>query len=193
MRHCANEDCGAELVRREREQTSAWEKRRFCSQGCARLVHLARTIRAVTPPKPCEMCGELFERRANEMPGRFAERLYCGYSCSSAAKAKNGGRVRRCRGCGAVPTRWARKWRQRYCSQQCRPEQRAYVVSELDFLLGTDEPWSLAKRLGYPTTDALARMLYRENRPDLAVHFERGIEPSLGMGSIPSYAVPAAA
>ena len=70
-----------------------------------------------------------------------------------------------------------------YCSRQCNGtaqpernrerakrmlEERAHVVSEVDFLIGTDAPISLANRLGYEVTEQLANACRAEGRDDLA-------------------------
>lgn len=68
----------------------------------------------------------------------------------------------------------------RSSSRKWTPEEVEYVIGEIEFLKGTDTPESLARRLGCPTASAMARMLQRNGRPDLAVHFERQWEPSMG-------------
>ena len=58
------------------------------------------------------------------------------------------------------------------------------VVEEVEFLLGTDSPESIAHRLGYSTGDNLARVLYRAERPELALHFNGLKErPSMSAGA----------
>lgn len=70
-----------------------------------------------------------------------------------------------------------------YCSRQCNGsaqparnkeraqrmlEERAYAVEEVAFLIGTDSPSSLARRLGYEVTEQLANACRAEGRDDLA-------------------------
>jgi len=185
VRRC--EHCDQGLVRRDDEGSWDFNRRKYCNRVCSSAKR--RLMDGVT--KPCEICGEEFSRRRGENTTRFRARQFCGRGCTNTFhKLRTGKHAMRCFGCAGILPHHSRRV---YCRDQCKRTRIQYVISELDFLIGTDEPWSLAQRLGYPTTDALARMLYREGRPDLAVHFERGIEPSLGMGSIPSYAVPAAA
>lgn len=52
-------------------------------------------------------------------------------------------------------------------------EHRKYVVGELDRLVGTDWPESLAARLGYENFHSLQAALKRWGRPDLAARFNR--------------------
>lgn len=51
--------------------------------------------------------------------------------------------------------------------------RRAYVVAELEQLLGTDSEASIARRLGYRDSSSLSRALQRWGRSDLARRFAR--------------------
>lgn len=53
-----------------------------------------------------------------------------------------------------------------------RQRRRDQVLEELDLLLGTDAPASIARRLGYSSPKNLARVLHRWGRPDLAQRFD---------------------
>lgn len=50
-------------------------------------------------------------------------------------------------------------------------EQREHLAHEVEWLLGTDSPTRIARRLGYRSTEALAKRLSRDGRRDLATHF----------------------
>jgi hypothetical protein len=51
--------------------------------------------------------------------------------------------------------------------------RRDYMLSEVEWLIGTDMPESIARRLGYLSVESMARFLQREGRHDLARHFWR--------------------
>jgi hypothetical protein len=60
----------------------------------------------------------------------------------------------------------------RYCDPECRHAETYKLIDEIEFILGTDHPANIARRLGYkPTT--LSQRLLRAGRPDLANHFWR--------------------
>lgn len=48
----------------------------------------------------------------------------------------------------------------------------ADLIEDVEWLLGTDAPESIAARVGYNRPRTLARRLFRNGRPDLARHFE---------------------
>ena len=52
-------------------------------------------------------------------------------------------------------------------------EKRAALIEDVEFLLGKDEPWSIARRVGYSDVDALADRLRRCGRHDLARLMQR--------------------
>lgn len=52
-------------------------------------------------------------------------------------------------------------------------DRREYVLSEVEFLAGTDWPDTLAQRLDYADAASLNCALARWQRPDLARKFER--------------------
>ncbi|WP_205741067.1 hypothetical protein [Haloactinopolyspora alba] len=49
----------------------------------------------------------------------------------------------------------------------------AYVVGEVDHLIGTDEPDNIARRLGYGHLDSLTSVLTRQHRHDLVERLTR--------------------
>jgi hypothetical protein len=57
------------------------------------------------------------------------------------------------------------------CRVLQRVADREHVVGEVEWLLGTDRPARIARRLGYRSCEALAKRLQRSGRPDLASHF----------------------
>lgn len=84
-----------------------------------------------------------------------------------------------CRTCGNIPPKtpditWTQWERLRYCDEQCDPRpprwRRDELLAELQLLLGTDEPASIARRLGIRPR-SLVRRLDRYGRHDLARHF----------------------
>jgi hypothetical protein len=83
----------------------------------------------------------------------------------------------RCKACGKIPPKvldqtWQQWEAMRYCGTECRRYEVNQLIAELDFIIGTDHPENIARRLGYkPTT--LSRRLIRSGRADLARHFER--------------------
>ena len=52
-----------------------------------------------------------------------------------------------------------------------KPKVRDLYAYEVEHLIGTDSPESIARRLGVKPA-SLARLLYRERRGDLARHFD---------------------
>ena len=52
-----------------------------------------------------------------------------------------------------------------------KPKVRDLYAYEVEHLIGTDSPESIARRLGVKPA-SLARLLYREQRGDLARHFD---------------------
>lgn len=57
------------------------------------------------------------------------------------------------------------------CRALARVAEREHLTGEVEWLLGTDSPARIARRLGYRSTEALAKRLQREGRRDLAAHF----------------------
>ena len=100
-------------------------------------------------------CENPLIKRHNESAARFEARIYCGRSCASKGKAHEG-------------------------RQKARASRREYLISEVEFLVGTDAPDSLARRLGYAHADSLARALQNWGRDDLAEKLSWGREAPLG-------------
>ena len=88
-------------------------------------------------------CENPLVKRHNESAARFEARIYCGRSCASKGKAQEG-------------------------RERVRAERRKYLIGEVEFLVGTDTPDSLARRLGYANLDNLADALIKWGRRDLA-------------------------
>lgn len=84
----------------------------------------------------------------------------------------------RCRACGKVPPKvleqtWEDWEAMEYCDQACRRQarwSRSELVTEVEFLVGTDTPANIAQRLGYKP-GSLARRLHRMGRLDIATRF----------------------
>lgn len=97
--------------------------------------------------KDCELCGEKYSR-----------------TMSASGKLQPG------------PT-----WRKRrFCSLQCSGKNKRrrtdVVVEELEHIIGTDNPESIAKRLGYEEPQSLMKALRRAGRHDLSQRFGREFE-----------------
>lgn len=90
------------------------------------------------PGKTCEHCGNQYARTPDESQQHWRTRRYCGRSCAGkAARAKQ---------------------------VQAARNQR---IEDVEWIIGTDSPESVARRLGYANADNLSRLLYRWGRPDL--------------------------
>ena len=101
----------------------------------------------ISETKDCEFCGEAYSR-----------------TMSASGKLQPG------------PT-----WRKRrYCSPQCAGKGRQKpvleAVSELEWIIDTDNPESIAKRLGYASPQDLMRFLRRAGRQDLSSRLARQVE-----------------
>ncbi|PSL04157.1 hypothetical protein CLV30_106162 [Haloactinopolyspora alba] len=175
-KQCAG--CGEATWRREGELPGQFRRRKYCTRDCY------STTRAVAPArKSCEQCGETMEqdRAGRESVSQFRRRQFCSLRCyhdhRGGEKAALAEVRRMCFGCGGhLEPRYgegaeafaARK----YCEAACMAKRRAYVVEELDFLVGTDTPDSLARRLGYSRSH-LMELLDEVERPDLAQAFRQ--------------------
>jgi len=97
--------------------------------------------------KDCELCGGQYSR-----------------TMSASGKLQPG------------PT-WTKR---RFCSTQCagKDKQRRTheVVEDLEHIIGTDNPESIAKRLGYGDPQSLMKALRRAGRHDLSQRFGREFE-----------------
>ena len=93
--------------------------------------------------RTCEHCGDWLIRRDNECPAKFRIRKHCNRACANAATA-------------AI----------RQTNREVLAEETEHLLS---FGLSHEE---VAARLG-TNIGALARQLYRAERPDLAAPFER--------------------
>ena len=96
-------------------------------------------------PKQCKSCGNTLARRDRESPGKYQRRAYCNETCS---------------------TQHLRRKEFRTIGPRA-----AYVIEELEFLGGTDDPDRLATRLGYKNGRTLAEALRKFGRYDLAALF----------------------
>jgi hypothetical protein len=68
--------------------------------------------------------------------------------------------------------------RRRFCSASCsdlnrESSKRRRVVEDVEFLIGTDYPLSIAKRVGYAKVRSLVRILEAADRVDLAERLSR--------------------
>ena len=105
--------------------------------------------------KTCELCGAVFARRDNEWPAKWSRRRYCSQACSARAHLPAAHKASAILGHKYVETR------------------RADLVEDVEFLIQYGAtPDEVATRLGR-TVGAIARGLYRSERPDLARPFER--------------------
>ena len=71
-----------------------------------------------------------------------------------------------------------------FCEWNCRKARREYVIGELKFLVGTDRPHNLARRLGYEPK-SLARSLARWGEPELANLIEHDVVPGSSARNVP--------
>jgi len=97
--------------------------------------------------KDCELCGEKYSR-----------------TMSASGKLQ------------PSPT-----WRKRrFCSKQCvgkhKQRRTREIVEDLEWIIGTDSPESIAKRLGYGEPQSLMKALRRAGRHDLSQRFGREFE-----------------
>ena len=98
--------------------------------------------------------------------------------------------TKNCEQCGEVTTRRRSAsgqiepgptWRKRrFCSPRCagKDKQQPFLetISELEHIIGTDNPESIAKRLGYAEPKSLLKALRRAGRYDLSQRFGREFE-----------------
>lgn len=75
--------------------------------------------------------------------------------------------------CSRACTGKARSAQMKQVQNEIHGKRRAYIVEELDFLIGTDSPERLARRLGYNTVEGLTKACQREKREDLASKLKR--------------------
>ncbi len=78
--------CGAAMHRRDNEDASSWRRRQTCSKDC-RYVFISRRVSEVQPayvppPKTCEVCGRLFEKRRQESHVTFDGKKACSRKCA---------------------------------------------------------------------------------------------------------------
>lgn len=87
-----------------------------------------------------------------------------------------------CQQCGAPITRRsdespAQYARRRVCSRACaaasRHRGRTVVVEDLQWIIGTDHPDRVARRLGYANAHSLARVLHKWGMTELARRLDR--------------------
>lgn len=103
--------------------------------------------RVQTPPRTCQRCGTTYERTNGISPGQFARSRFCSRSCTAAAR-------------GFQPS----------------VERQGHVIEDVEWLLGTDTPESIANRLGYANLRNLLDLLRRWERRDLAERLIRDRE-----------------
>ncbi len=72
--------CGAEMKRRDGEQSTGFKVRKTCGKEC--LVRL-QTTKGVPDNKHCLACGTLFIRQEGENVARFSKRKACSHLCSN--------------------------------------------------------------------------------------------------------------
>jgi len=170
-KQCAG--CGEDTYRQGGETPTAFRRRKYCTPACYNAHRIKAPAR-----KPCEHCGAQMERdvAGNESVAHFNRRRFCTKQCyhaqRGAVKASLAAERRMCLGCGehlvprygeGVAAFAARK----SCKLACQAKRRSYVVEEVDFLVGSDEPDRLARRLGYEL-EGLVSLLEDEGREDLA-------------------------
>lgn len=76
-----------------------------------------------------------------------------------------------CKSCGGL--RDASRRPCDVCHALATAQRRAHLISEIEFLKGTDTAENIARRLGYTYPNSLARVLQRAGRHDLARMFWR--------------------
>jgi hypothetical protein len=94
--------------------------------------------------RECEECSRTFARTRGESNQHWAMRRFCGRSCSGS-------------------------WSARRAAEQ----RRAAQIEDLEWIVGTDSPEHIARRLGYASVSNLERVLHRWGRHDLANRLER--------------------
>lgn len=99
--------------------------------------------------RTCQQCEQPLERRHKESTGDWERRKFCSRSCKTKAQMKERQPVFR-------------------ETRELRQAEREYVISELEFLLGTDNAESLASRLGYKNLKSLRQMVDHAGREDLS-------------------------
>lgn len=97
--------------------------------------------------RTCEQCRKQYARTRGESKRHWQSRKFCGRTCAGlAARIKQAA------------------------------DKRAERIEDLEWLVGTDTPENISRRLGYSDLDTLIRSLQRWDRPDLLAKLNRNAE-----------------
>src|SRR5690349_8301651 len=137
--------------------------------------------------KTCEntACGREFP--LNRGPVRNAKRRFCSRACSRANQLAEAAVARESKVCGGddcttVYFRSRRysqvEWEKRtYCSSACSLEARkSHIVEDVEWIIDTDHPESIARRVGYSKPENLVNRLRKLGAVELADKLARKIE-----------------
>ena len=94
--------------------------------------------------RTCQQCGNQYARTRDESQQHWKARKFCGRSCAGAS-----------------------------AQQAQAAAKRVRRIEDVEWLLGTDSPESIARRLGYANERNLVDLLRRWGRPDLAARMTR--------------------
>jgi hypothetical protein len=96
-----------------------------------------------TPPKTCELCGITYERKVgSECVKQYLARRFCSNACGNEVKFE--------------------------ANRKAAAERRDAIIEDLEWILGTDNPDRVTRRLGYSDVENLRMVLRRWGREDLA-------------------------
>lgn len=121
-----------------------------------------------TPPKTCELCGTEFHRQVGKVcPAAFAKRRFCSNRCSNTWRMRNGfaAELASRRDPATLATNGRRGGAAFAEKMHAR---RAVVIEDVEWIVGTDHPENIARRLGYTNAENLATLLRRWGREDLS-------------------------
>lgn len=98
--------------------------------------------------KTCQTCGQplvrkVWSRGERESTTKFNARRYCDQECAKPART-------------------------RALTRGSKPRNHAELLEDLEWIIGTDHPDNIARRLGYSNAENLERVLHKWRRPDLA-------------------------
>lgn len=97
--------------------------------------------------RTCRQCGNQYARTRDESKHHWQVRKFCGRTCMGIA---------------------ARRARE--------ADKRTQRIEDVEWLLGTDRPDNIARRLGYADLASLTKVLRRWDRNDLVARLNRHAE-----------------
>ena len=103
----------------------------------------------MTDTRACERCGKAYTRRPDCSRKQFTETRFCSRTC-----------------------------RNFYASHKRTENVRRDRIEDIEWILDSDSPENVARRLGYKNAGVLIRMCERWDRPDLAARLYRRMEGS---------------